>query len=132
MNDQKPLSEKIGSAALFLNNRKEPGTRQPDFNGKIEIEFNGQMISGRLSGWNATSKQNGTPYISIQVNLPVEQSPAANQPATQSDSIFPSATNSEPSAAFGKQTQPQQQQQQQQAQPQQHLTNVVEDGAIPF
>jgi len=132
MSDQKSLSEKIGTAALFLNNRKEPGTRQPDFNGKIEIDFNGQMISGRLSGWNATSKQNGTPYISIQVNLPVEQSPAANQPATQADSIFPAATNSEPNASFGNQAQPQQQSQaQQQAQPQQHMTNVVDDG-IPF
>ena len=128
MSDQKYLSEKIGSGALFLNNRKEPGTRQPDFNGKIEIDFNGQMISGRLSGWNATSKQNGTPYISIQVNLPVEQSPAANQPATQADSIFPAATSSEPNGAFGNQAQPQQQQ----APQQQHMTNVVDDGGIPF
>lgn len=127
MNDQKPLSEKIGTAALFLNNRKEPGSRQPDFNGKIEIDFNGQMISGKLSGWNATSKQNGTPYISIQVNLPVEQSPATNQPTPQADSIFPVASNTEPNRAFGNQAQPQQQQA-----PQQHMTNVVDDGGIPF
>jgi len=125
MNDQKPLSEKIGSAALFLNNRKEPGTRQPDFNGKIEIDFNGQMISGRLSGWNATSKQNGTPYISIQVNLPIEQTTSGNQPITQTDSIFPTATNVEPNPSFGNQSQ------QQEAPQRQHLTNVVHD-EIPF
>lgn len=122
MNDQKSLSEKIGSAALFLNNRKEPGSRQPDFKGKIELEFNGQMISGYLSGWNATSKNNGTPYISIQVNLPVEQTPAGNQPTAQADSIFPTATTGEPNGAFGNQAKPQ---------PQQHLTNVMND-EIPF
>ena len=114
MNDQKPLSEKIGSAALFLNNRKEPGTRQPDFNGKIEIDFNGQMISGRLSGW-----------ISIQVNLPIEQTTSGNQPITQTDSIFPTATNVEPNPSFGNQSQ------QQEAPQRQHLTNVVHD-EIPF
>lgn len=56
---------KDGSGALFKNERKEDGSKQPDYTGNARI--NGAMVD--ISAWLKTSK-GGTKYLSLAFKPP--------------------------------------------------------------
>ena len=61
------MAEYDNSGALFKNDRKEPGSRQPDYNGNLTV--NGEEFW--LSGWVKTSgpnaKKPGMKFLSVAV-----------------------------------------------------------------
>jgi hypothetical protein len=48
------------SGALFANERKDPGTKQPDYSGTAKIEG----VDYRISGWKKQAKS-GKVYLSL-------------------------------------------------------------------
>jgi len=82
--EDKPQS----SGAIYPNNYKESGTKQPDFTGSIEISKpllkeivekmkNGEVgqeggVKVRLALWNNTSKQ-GRDYFYTRMDIPQQQ-----------------------------------------------------------
>lgn len=125
MNDNQQFQRtEIGKGGLFRNTSKQPGSNQPDFTGKVTLEDGTEQ---RISGWNATGQQSG-PYIRFKIWTRSSNSNEESQPTAQGDSIFPTDTTNEPSAAFGQQVQQQPQQQQQN---QQQLMSQGQD-EIPF
>jgi uncharacterized protein (DUF736 family) len=64
--------------ALFINEKKEEGSKQPDYTGTINVD--GRDL--RLSGWKRESKQ-GKKYLSLSVSEPQEKS---DKPAVKKDS----------------------------------------------
>jgi hypothetical protein len=54
---------KEGQGSLFKNNKKQPGTPQPDYTGKVMI--NGQEM--RVAGWSKQGKD-GSTYLSLKVS----------------------------------------------------------------
>ena len=53
---------------LFINTRKEPGSKHPDFTGSLDV--NGEKFD--MAGWNNTSSK-GTDYISVTIKEPYEK-----------------------------------------------------------
>lgn len=60
--------------ALFKNENKNPGSKQPDFTGSIKIEG----VDYRLAGWLTTSR-GGVDYISLKATDPEEQQQYQNR-----------------------------------------------------
>lgn len=56
------------SGALFKNENKIPGSKQPDFTGSIKIEG----VDYRLAGW-MTESRGGTQYVSLKATTPEQQ-----------------------------------------------------------
>ena len=65
------------SGVLFRNEKKEPESKQPDYNGSCEIEGKAYEIAG----WKRQSK-NGNPFLSLKFQVPREK--AAPKPAVTS------------------------------------------------
>ncbi len=64
---------------LFKNNKKEEGSKQPDYTGSVLV--NGK--EWRLAGWKELSSK-GTKYLSLRLSEPMEQQapqPQRSQPA---------------------------------------------------
>ena len=124
MNDNQQFQRtEIGKGGLFINKNKQPGSNQPDFTGKVTLEDGTEQ---RVSGWNAVGQTSG-PYISIKIWTRSGGENSGSQPAAQGDSIFPTNSTDEPSAAFGQQVQ---QPAQQQTSRQQQMSQGQDE--IPF
>lgn len=87
------------NGALFKNTRKEEGTKQPDYNGNIEVTkewLDAQLaelgtkesLKINISGWKKESR-NG-PYISMSVNAPFKkgQTTQSRRPPSNEDDPF--------------------------------------------
>ena len=55
------------TGALFINSRKEPGSRQPDYSGNALIEG----VEYRIAGWKQKAKS-GVVYLSLKFSEPNE------------------------------------------------------------
>jgi hypothetical protein len=66
-----PYDNKL-SGALFKNDRKEPGSKQPDYTGTFTDADN---VEWRLAGWIQESKA-GTKFLKLKVSIPKERTQA--------------------------------------------------------
>ena len=64
-----PPFESNNSGILFKNTRKQEGSKQPDYEGHIEIQ--GQKW--RLAGWLRKSQKSGATFLSLKVSEPRER-----------------------------------------------------------
>jgi len=71
-----------GQGALFLNDKKEEGSNQPDYTGVVKVNGKEQ----RIAGWRRES-QNGRKYLSIKVSDFLEKKPEATFQETLADEV---------------------------------------------
>lgn len=73
------------SGVLFRNNRKQEGSKAPDYNGKLEIDG----TEYELAGWIRESKA-GNKFLSIKAQLPRDRDiPEAQEPYQHSEGETP-------------------------------------------
>jgi uncharacterized protein (DUF736 family) len=71
-----------GQGALFVNDKKEAGSQQPDYTGVVKVGGKEQ----RIAGWKRES-QSGKKYLSIKVSAFLEKKPEANFEETLADEV---------------------------------------------
>lgn len=88
------------TGALFINNKKDPGSNQPDHNGNIEIDketikaaveqINGgaQFAKLDLAGWNKEGPNAGS-FISLKASKPYKKPEGADAPNVQAPTPKP-------------------------------------------
>jgi uncharacterized protein (DUF736 family) len=71
-----------GQGALFVNDKKEVGSNQPDYTGVVKVGGREQ----RIAGWKRESK-GGKTYLSIKVSEFLEKKPEASYQETLADEV---------------------------------------------
>jgi hypothetical protein len=87
---------KDGQGSLFINDKKEPGSMQPDRTGKLMI--NGQMY--KVAGWLKKSA-NGTQFLSLKAELMEQPQPIPQRTATGNSYAAASGRQAPPQDDYG-------------------------------